>query len=148
MVLRTVVVRDNSGMLGPRPEHPRIVANHYRPEDHELLRVRPGLTSPGTLYDYTHGEDIIGRVDPERFYVERFLRIRLALDHVYLRHASLRYDAALVGRTLKLIAATLFGRRVYDLPPEYLEARMLLARSQPSAPPQSPPPQSPAIVSR
>lgn len=140
------ILRGDMSIVGPRPEHPRIVANHYSPEDHELLRVRPGLTSPGTLYDYTHGEDIIGGVDPERSYVERFLRIRLALDHVYLHHASLRYDAALVGRTLKLIAATLVGRRVFDLPSEYLEARLLLARSQPPAPP--PLPQSPAIVSR
>ncbi len=137
------ILRGDMSIVGPRPEHPRIVANHYSPVDHELLRVRPGLTSPGTLYDYTHGEDIIGGVDPERSYVERFLRIRLALDHVYLRHASLRYDAALVGRTLALIAATLSGRRVFDLPPEYAEARLLLARSQPSAPAQSP-----AIVSR
>ena len=143
------ILRGDMSIVGPRPEHPRIVANHYSPEDHELLRVRPGLTSPGTLYDYTHGEDIIGGVDPERSYVERFLRIRLALDHVYLRHASLRYDAALVGRTLKLIAATLVGRRVFDLPSEYLEARLLLARSQPPAPPPlPPPPPSPAIVSR
>src|SRR6266705_5122059 len=143
------ILRGDMSIVGPRPEHTRIVANHYSPEDHELLRVRPGLTSPGTLYDYTHGEDIIGGVDPERSYVERFLRIRLALDHVYLHHASLRYDAALVGRTLKLIAATLVGRRVFDLPSEYLEARLLLARSQPPAPPPLPPlPQSPAIVSR
>ena len=132
------ILRGDMSIVGPRPEHPWIVANHYSPADHELLRVRPGLTSPGTLYDYTHGEDLIGAVDPERSYVERFLPIRLALDHVYLHHASLRCDAALVGRTLGLIAATLCGRRVFDLPPEYLEARLLLARSQPVASVRSP----------
>ena len=129
------ILRGDMSIVGPRPEHPRIVALHYSPEDHELLRVRPGLTSPGTLYDYTHGDDIIGPVDPERAYVERFLPIRLALDHVYLRHASLRYDATLVGRTLVLIAASLIGHRSFAFPPEYLEARLQLARMQPSSPP-------------
>ncbi len=132
------ILRGDMSIVGPRPEHPRIVALHYSPDDHELLRLRPGLTSPGTLYDYTHGDDIIGTKDPERTYVERFLPIRLTLDHVYLRHASLRYDAELIGRTLFLIASTLFGRRSVAFPPEYLEARLLLARTQPSAPGHSP----------
>jgi lipopolysaccharide/colanic/teichoic acid biosynthesis glycosyltransferase len=132
------ILRGDMSIVGPRPEHPRIVALHYSAADHALLRLRPGLTSPGTLYDYTHGEDIIGTANPERSYVERFLPIRLALDHVYLRHASLRYDAALVGRTLVVIAATLLGRRSFAFPREYLEARLLLARMQPSAPTQSP----------
>jgi lipopolysaccharide/colanic/teichoic acid biosynthesis glycosyltransferase len=136
------ILRGDMSIVGPRPEHPRIVALFYTPDDHALLRVRPGLTSPGTLYDYTHGEDIIGSADPERSYVERFLPIRLALDHVYLRRATVRYDAMLVGRTLTLIAASLIGRRSIAFPPEYLEASLLLARTQPPAGSI----QSPAVV--
>src|SRR5213083_3083690 len=64
------ILRGEISIVGPRPEHPSIVSRHYGPEHRELLRVRPGLTSPGTLYDYVHGDTIVGRNDPERGYVE------------------------------------------------------------------------------
>jgi len=90
--------------------------------------VRPGLASPGSLYDSTHGEPLVGSVDPERAYAERLLPLVLALDRVYVRHASLWYDATIVGRTLLMIAATLLGRRRFPDPPEMAEARTLLSR--------------------
>jgi len=55
------ILRGDMSIVGPRPEHPDIVSRHYRPEHRELLDVRPGLTSPGTLYDYAHGDAIVGR---------------------------------------------------------------------------------------
>src|SRR5256886_13096769 len=58
------ILRGEMSIVGPRPEHPDIVSRHYRPEHRELLGVRPGLTSPGTLYDYAHGDTIVGRSDP------------------------------------------------------------------------------------
>jgi len=68
------------------------------------------------------------RGDPERAYAERLLPLVLALDRVYVRHASLWYDATIVGRTLLMIAATLLGRRRFPDPPEMAEARTLLSR--------------------
>ena len=121
------ILRGDMSIVGPRPEHPDIVTRHYRPEHRELLEVRPGLTSPGTLYDYAHGDAIVGRSDPERGYVERLLPLRLALDLVYVRRASLAYDAALVARTVRMIAATVLGRGASEDPPELIQARHLLA---------------------
>ena len=121
------ILRGEMSIVGPRPEHPDIVRHHYGPEHRELLGVRPGLTSPGTLYDYAHGDTIVGCSDPERGYVERLLPLRLALDLVYVRRASLAYDAALVARTVRMIAATVFGRRSSGDPPELIQARGLLA---------------------
>jgi lipopolysaccharide/colanic/teichoic acid biosynthesis glycosyltransferase len=121
------ILRGDMSIVGPRPENARIVERYYGPEHRELLRVSPGLTSPGTLYDYTHGDDLVGSSNPEQAYVERLLPIRLALDQVYVRRASLRYDAALVARTLGLIGAIAVGRRVFADPPELAEARTLLA---------------------
>jgi lipopolysaccharide/colanic/teichoic acid biosynthesis glycosyltransferase len=126
------ILRGDMSIVGPRPEHPHIIDRYYAPEHRELLRLRPGLTSPGTLYDYTHGEAMVGRTDPERAYVERLLPIRLALDLVYVRRASLGYDAMLVARTIGLIAATLCGRRHFGDPPELAEARRLLAATTPA----------------
>lgn len=119
------ILRGDMSIVGPRPENARIVERYYRPEHRALLRVRPGLTSPGTLYDYTHGEDLVGSRDPERAYAERLLPIRLAMDQLYIQRASLGYDAALVARTVGIIAATALGRRRFGDPPELAEARRL-----------------------
>jgi lipopolysaccharide/colanic/teichoic acid biosynthesis glycosyltransferase len=121
------VLRGDMSIVGPRPEHPAMVAR-YTPEQRETLRVRPGLSSPASLYDYTHGARLVGNRNPEASYVDRLLPLRLALDLVYVRHASVRYDLAIVGRTLWLIALTLVGKRAFSDPPEMREARTLLPR--------------------
>jgi len=121
------VLRGEMSVVGPRPQHPDIVRRYYAPEHWETLRVRPGLASPGSLYDSTHGEPLVGSVDPERTYVERLLPTVLALDLVYVRRASLRYDATVVGRALMVIAASLVGRRTFPDPPEMADARALLS---------------------
>jgi len=123
------ILRGDMSIVGPRPEHPHIVDRYYGSEHRELLRVRPGLTSPGTLYDYAHGEAMVGRADPERAYVERLLPLRLALDLVYVRRASLGYDVALIARTAGLIVAVVCGRRRFAEPPEMAAARRLLGAS-------------------
>jgi lipopolysaccharide/colanic/teichoic acid biosynthesis glycosyltransferase len=120
------ILRGEMSIIGPRPEHPDIVRRHYTPAAYDTLRVRPGLASPGTLYDYTHGEDLVGSDDPTANYVERLLPLRLALDLVYVRRASLRYDVALMARTLWLIAGVVAGRRTFPDPPEMDAARGLL----------------------
>src|SRR6266516_4397302 len=108
------ILRGDMSIVGPRPEH------------RDMLDVRPGLTSTGTLYDYAHGDAIVGRSNPERGYVERLLPLRLALDLVYVRRASLAYDAALVARTVRMIAATVLGRGASEDLPELIQARRLL----------------------
>ena len=120
------ILRGDMSVVGPRPENPEIVRRHYRREHRELLAVRPGLTSPGTLFDYTHGDEIVGADDPEQRYVEHMLPLRTALDLVYVRDASWLYDARLIARTLGLIAATAAGRRRFALPPELAAAQALL----------------------
>jgi lipopolysaccharide/colanic/teichoic acid biosynthesis glycosyltransferase len=120
------VLRGDMSIIGPRPEDPRLVAAHYAPVHLETLAVRPGLSSPGSLYSYTHGDVLLSAERPEGSYAELLLPVKLALDLVYVRRASLPYDLALVARTAWIIAATLAGRRVFPEPPEMPEARRLL----------------------
>ena len=47
-------------IVGPRPEDEVNAANYYIGEYKHILDVKPGLTSPASLYDYTHGEKYEG----------------------------------------------------------------------------------------
>jgi hypothetical protein len=87
--------------------------------------VRPGLASPGSLFHYTDGERWLGSADPERDYVDRLMPVKLALDVVYVRRASLAYDVRVIGRTAWVICAGLAGRRSFPAPPELAAAQEL-----------------------
>src|SRR5207244_1312396 len=90
------VLKGEMAIVGPRPEDPAIVARHYDALGRETLTVRPGLASPGSIYSSTHGDALLTGPDPEAAYAERLLPVKLALDVVYTRHASLAYDARIV----------------------------------------------------
>ena len=120
------VLRGEMSIVGPRPEDPDIVERHYTPLHHETLRVRPGLASPGAIYHYTHGDALLVGGDPETAYAARLLPLKLALDVVYVRHASLGSDVRIIGRTLSTITAILAGRRRFPEPPEAAEALALM----------------------
>jgi len=129
------VLRGEMSLVGPRPEDPAIVTRLYTALGLETLAVRPGLASPGSIYSSTHGAALLVGTDPEAAYAERLLPVKLALDVVYVRHASLWYDARIVARTLWVIVTTLVGRRHFPDPPELAEARRLLSQT-PAAWPQ------------
>jgi lipopolysaccharide/colanic/teichoic acid biosynthesis glycosyltransferase len=112
------VLRGKMSLIGPRPEDPRIVREHYDETGHATLSVLPGLTSPGSLYYYTHGEQLLTGADPETFYVERLLPTKLALDLVYVRETSLMYDLRLLVRTAKTLIFVSLGRASFPDPPE------------------------------
>ena len=118
-------------LVGPRPEDPRLVATWYRPEHQATLEVRPGLASPGSLYNFTHGETQLAGPDAEAAYVERILPMKLALDVVYVRRASFRYDVTIIVRTLFVIVAAMLGKRRFGDPPEMAEARKLVMGTGP-----------------
>ncbi len=120
------VLRGEMSLVGPRPEDPKIVDVCYAPEHFETLRVLPGLASPGSIYNYTHGEQMLDADDPEKAYIERLLPIKLALDRVYVRNASLLYNLKIIARTVLTILSILRGQRHFAEPPEMKEAKALI----------------------
>lgn len=121
------ILRGDMAIVGPRPEDPTIVRAHYSSGDLETLGVRPGLASPGSIYQYQSGDKMLTGDDPEGRYVDKLLKTKLALDRVYIRHAGLRSDLAIIRRTLLTIGAVAVGRRKFRPPPEMTAARRLLA---------------------
>lgn len=122
------VLKGDMSIVGPRPEDYAIVQRHYtRPWQLSTLDVRPGLASPGSIFHYTHGDDYIDPADPGGSYVRDFLPLKLALERVYVERSSFLYDLALIGRTLRVIAAIAAGRRKFAEPPEMPAAGRWLA---------------------
>ena len=69
-------------IVGPRPEDVANVRNLYHGEYKRILDVKPGLTSPASLYDYTHGE----QYEDEKLYETEFLPQKLALELYYVKN--------------------------------------------------------------
>jgi lipopolysaccharide/colanic/teichoic acid biosynthesis glycosyltransferase len=120
------ILRGEMSIVGPRPEDPGMVQRFYGPFHYKSLAVLPGLTSPGSLYAYTHGEARLDPRDAERSYGEQLLPLKMALDRVYVRRVSLGYDVALIWRTVWMLATALVGRRAFPLPSELPEAERIL----------------------
>ncbi len=92
------VLRGEMSLVGPRPEDPRYVAL-YTTEQREVLRVRPGITSPASVR-FRNEEALLSGEDWERRYIEEIMPAKLALDLEYVRHASLHRDLAVLWETL------------------------------------------------
>jgi len=125
------VVLGDMAIIGPRPEDPSIVADHYTAFMRDSLSVLPGLTSPGSLTYYA--DEMRLPDDPEqaeRLYLDQLLPRKVALDVLYIRHRSWRYDLEIVVRT---VAAMLgfHGLFLARQRWERAEAESLLRRHQP-----------------
>ena len=138
------VVKGDMALVGPRPEAPEIVREHYSPDDVSTLQITPGLTSPGTLYYYTHCEPMLQSDSVIEIYVQRLLPLKLALDRVYLKRATIFYDLRVIWRTVTVIVGRVFGRRRFPDPPELREIGESVATLVPDVTPPSANPSPPS----
>lgn len=106
------ILRGDMAIVGPRPEAPEIVADAYTDWMRETLSVRPGLTSPGSLYYYAVAENQIADDDPEQHYIREVLPLKLAIDRGYLDRRSFGSDLRIILRTLTTIARLGLGKDV------------------------------------
>jgi lipopolysaccharide/colanic/teichoic acid biosynthesis glycosyltransferase len=127
------VLRGDMSVVGPRPEAMDIVRNNYAPQHMETLAVPPGLASPGSIYDYTHGVKLIGQENPEKDYLLKLLPIKLALEMVYVQNAGIVYDFRIILRTILVISLIALGKREFSDPPEMKKIeRIVPARNLPA----------------
>ena len=95
--LINVLIGDMS-LVGPRPEDPRYVAQ-YTPEQRQVLKFRPGITSAASLA-YRREEQMLNRLDWEKVYQNEVLPAKLAIDLDYLSKRTLVSDLLLIVRTI------------------------------------------------
>ena len=119
------ILKGDMSIVGPRPEDVNIVEKYFTAEYRRTLLVKPGLASPGSIYNYTHGEKILGQQETEKLYVEKLLPTKMALELVYTFEASLAYDIQIIFRTFCTVFAIARGRDIFSNPPEIRRAQQL-----------------------
>ena len=70
--------------------------------------------------------------------MEHVLPVKLALDLVYIREASLLYDLRLILRTIRVLVWVFAGRTDFPDPPEMKKIRMATVKPQSGRTAQSP----------
>lgn len=96
--LFNVLVGDMS-LVGPRPEVPKYVAL-YTPEQREVLSVRPGITDTASLEMRNEAELMARQADPEGYYVNVQIPLKIKLAKEYIAQQSLLSDLKLIVRTI------------------------------------------------
>lgn len=92
-------------LVGPRPEDPDYVAS-YSEDQRQVLRVKPGITSPATLL-HRHEEELLNGPDWEETYRREILPAKLEIELAYLRRRTLVEDLRVLAHT----ASAIFTRR-------------------------------------
>jgi lipopolysaccharide/colanic/teichoic acid biosynthesis glycosyltransferase len=92
------VVKGEMSLVGPRPEDPRYTAL-YTPEQRQVLKVRPGITSAASLA-YRQEEQMLAGPDWERVYCTKVMPAKLEADLAYLSRRTFWSDVWLIIQTV------------------------------------------------
>lgn len=111
------ILKGEMSVIGPRPEDKVNADKLFVGKYKEILSVKPGLSSPASLYDYTHGEVY----ENEEDYVREFVPKKLDVELYYVKHRSVLYDFQIVWRTAVTILQILLGKEKFELPKEARE---------------------------
>ena len=84
------VLRGDMSIVGPRPELPEYVVL-YSHEQRKVLEMLPGLTSLAQVV-FRHEEKLLPEQDTVKFYINKVLPNKLALDLYYTQNWSLKLD--------------------------------------------------------
>lgn len=104
------VLAGDMSLVGPRPEDPGIVAR-YTPRQRETLRVRPGVTSPGSLfYEREQVHTIPEGAPAEEYYLQHLLGPKLDVELTYLETRTVGSDLRVLAETAGHILRSLLGR--------------------------------------
>ena len=108
------ILKGEMSVVGPRPEDKENADKIYTGKYKEILSLKPGLTSPASLYDFTHGE----LYEDEALYEKEFVPQKLELELYYVKHQGFWYDIELVLKTAIIIVSIVFGKKDFDKPKE------------------------------
>lgn len=93
------VLRGDMSIVGPRPEDSRYVAL-YNVSQRAVLNVRPGITSPASVY-YRDESALMAGPDWESLYIQEIMPNKLRLDIEYAQQPSVGRDLVVIGKTIQ-----------------------------------------------
>ena len=111
------ILKLQMSVIGPRPEDEYNAQQIYTERYKKILSVKPGLSSPASLYDYTHGE----AYETETEYLEEFLPKKLELELYYIENRSVLYDIKTIFNTVYIVFLRMLGKEQFNLPREYAQ---------------------------
>jgi len=95
------VLRGDMGLVGPRPEVPRYIALWSAEERDTILSMRPGISNPATVQFRRESELLAIVDDPERYYREQILPMKVKTYVAYVENRTLRGDLRILGETVR-----------------------------------------------
>jgi len=97
------VLKGEMSFVGPRPEVEKYV-ELYRKEYKKVLSVRPGITDIAS-FRFRDEEGVLARQeDPEKYYREVHLPVKIKYAEEYIRRSSLLFDVWIILQTIFSIA--------------------------------------------
>ncbi|RMF64231.1 MAG: NAD-dependent epimerase/dehydratase family protein [Calditrichaeota bacterium] len=90
------VLKGNMSVFGPTPEVPAIVSL-YRPKERRVLRIRPGLLCPTSLFEQNGWDEYPENPEEHRkYYIENVLHRKLEQELRYAKYVCFKQDLKLV----------------------------------------------------
>jgi len=93
-----VLIGDMS-FVGPRPETPNYVAL-YNENQKEILKIKPGITDYASLEFFDEGDLLEEATDPEKFYIETLIPLKVKYNLKYMSEMSIKTDLKIILLTI------------------------------------------------
>ena len=93
------VLFNDMSIVGPRPELRKYV-DMYTPEQRSILSVKPGITDNASIKFRHENEILAQQTDPERYYIEEIMPVKIQLNGLYASKRDLRAYFIIIFNTL------------------------------------------------
>jgi lipopolysaccharide/colanic/teichoic acid biosynthesis glycosyltransferase len=113
------IIKGDMSIVGPRPLPLETAKKHYCGKYAPIIKMRPGLTSAASLYDYMIGDTY----NDDEAYQREVLPVKLEMELYYIKHESFMYDFNLIIRTAKTILKVASGDEKFNTMPEYMKIK-------------------------
>jgi lipopolysaccharide/colanic/teichoic acid biosynthesis glycosyltransferase len=93
------VLKNDMSIVGPRPELRKYV-NFYSNSQYEILFMKPGITDYASIFFRNENELLATKTNPEEYYVERIIPIKIRLNKKYQDDKNLKNYFVIIFKTV------------------------------------------------
>ena len=86
-------------IVGPRPEVRKFV-ELYSESELNVLKVKPGITDPASIFYKNENEILASYPDPEQAYIEKIMRDKLRINLEYISRQNFLKDLKIIFQTI------------------------------------------------